>query len=194
MKEFQKLVDDAAKESLDLVINNASYAHAEVLFKKIVSNANNTLSLLTGRCNCNFYKIPGILEAFSSFAKNKKGKLKIIFEEGLSKEDIKNNILVTKLKESYDEQENFMVYQLKNNDNITTPDKDRFHMLIADTNGPYRFETHHLKDDSETYDGRDLKDRVTDAIANFGDSGKSELLSNFFDKQIKENSTRIFLN
>ncbi len=195
MRAFERLVADASKNEINFVIRNGTFGHAKVLFTEIIGKAKKCVSLVTG-CDPDFYQIKEVREAFLKFIQDTKGKgvIRVFFESSKTDSDVRQNILIETLCSAYKklEQSNSLeIYRLKNDKEVTYKEK-KLHLLLADTEGPYRFEAH-IENDKNLTKIIPLSDRVTDAIANFGDKNNSGNLWRFVEKQIKANAVRVAL-
>lgn len=158
-----------------------------------LDKADNTLSLISQQCSDKFYCQESVYGAFLKFIKKHHGlgQIKIILEKQITKDDIKNNSFINRLLDGYKDEghrDSLKVYTLKDNEFIRVEGK-LSHMLLADEEGPYRFETHLGYDKGAQ--SEQFHNIRTDAVANFGDPDNSRKLWNFFQWQIENNTTEI---
>ena len=187
MDEFIELVNEMAKNNTDFMISNSSFAHAKILFEKIVSMANTSISLISQRCDQVFYNDSGVRQAFFEFINRTKGEgsIQIIFEHNTPDEKIRANVFLIQLQQElkiYGKQDSLKLYKLNDDNNIVL-EKHTVNILLADEKGPFRFETRSLNNDTSTCEDEvAFEKRPIDAVANFGNIKKSELVRKFFEK------------
>jgi formylmethanofuran dehydrogenase subunit E len=191
--QFRKIVNDAAANKTNLMIRNGSYAHAQILFDKIIESAKNNISIITEKCNEYFYGKESVYAPLLRFIDEYKGngKIRIIFEKEINEDKIKRNPFIIKLVEHYNKHDKVDSLKIcKLNDNsVIAADNGKFHLLLADKDA-YRFEVHMKYEMKETIE-TSWQEIRTDAVANFGDEESSLSLWNFFEKQLSNNTTKI---
>ncbi len=195
LEEYKQLVDDAAEEKSNFMINNGTFLHAQVLFKKIIENANDSISLVSQECTRKFFNKKEVYETFLDFIERTKGKGKIIIivEKENNEGELKKNPFVLMLLEHYsrfNRPDSFEVYKLIDPNKIKIKHTNRlFHFLLVDKEGPYRFQ---VCKDMEKCECEE--DDYADAVANFGNKKGSKILSNIFEEQLNNNTVKVSLN
>ena len=192
MDEFTTLVNNASNKKLNLMLHNGSYAHARILFNKILEHATDTVSLISQECTEDFYGQKSVKQSFLSFIERTQGegKIRIILESQNTEQNLKENSFLKELLFSYKSKghtDSLEVYSLVDNNSIKISG-NLSHMLLVDK-GPYRFESHLQTDKSHS----ELLNTPTDAIANFGDIENSQKLWDFFEIQRTKKSTKASL-
>lgn len=166
-KEYNKLVEEAAENDKNLIIPNSSVAHAILISQKLIDKAENNIKILTGELTSVYYDHISDNLGNATRKLSRLGAIRIIISDAAARENpTLNNFL----------RDNNNVIQVKRvNEQVDRIDPESFrnHFLVSDSKR-YRFEKPHTREDLDEF--------KVEALANFGDEERAEVLDSFFDK------------
>jgi len=164
MKNYERIVKEAARKRLDKRIPNSTLMHAYLLVKELINNADKEVRILSSKFNEGFYT--SLFNEIKNF---------------LSKKDSKLYIITTKENKLLNELKNFF----KDKIHIHIISKDKMpkdikrgkivNYIVTDTNG-YRYE----------YDDSDIEYGIVEGFANFNNEKEAKYLIKNFKELLKE--------
>ncbi len=164
MEKYEKSIVEAREQELNKRFANSTLAHAKILLKEIILDAENKVSLLSCSFNTELYSdLEKYIDGFLSQSKTNIFELITSYQE-------KDNELLKKLSSVHPE--NFKVFLVDSEHFPVDSETNEKASYIVNDNNAFRYQ----------YSSKDIKYGVVKAIANFNSVKENKLLVDLFER------------